>query len=63
MLSQRTFIKLIGWKGWIPKDSGLRLFSFKGIKYYLTFEEHESFQCLCNRKNRDKILKIKEDLT
>jgi len=56
MLSQKTFIKLIEWKKWTPKDTGMRLFSFKGIKYYLTFEEHESFQCLCSRKNKNKIL-------
>lgn len=64
MLSQKTFIKLMNWKGWIPVDTGERLIWLKGsdmvkgsnIRYYLTFKEHDSFRCLCSRENRDKIL-------
>jgi len=59
MLSQKTFIKLIQWKGWNPVDKGKRFLDFKkGIRYYITFEGHESFQCLCSKENRDKILGI-----
>ena len=61
MLSQRIFIKLIEWKGWTPIDTGTRLFGFRGgIGYYLTFKNHETFECLCGQENRDKILNIKE---
>ena len=59
MLSQKIFIKIMKWKGWTPIDTGTRLFDFKkGIGYYLTFKGHESFECLCSKENRDKILGI-----
>ena len=56
MFSQKNFIKLMKWKSWTPIDTGTRLFSLKGLKYYLTFKDHESFECLCNKENRDRIL-------
>jgi len=61
MLSQKTFIKLMELKDWTPIDTGTRLFGFRGgIGYYLTFKDHETFECLCSQENRDKILNIKE---
>ena len=61
MLSQKTFIKFMKWKNWTPIDTGTRLFGFRGgLGYYLTFKEYESFECLCNKENRDKILSLKE---
>ena len=59
MLSQKIFIKLMKWKGWIPIGTNKGLFSLSGVKYYLTFKDHETFECLCSPENRDKILNLK----
>lgn len=60
MVTQKVFLKYMGWKDYHPIDSMSRIFYFKkGIRYVLTFKENRNFRCECSRNNRDKILGIK----